>query len=103
METLTWTFGNSKSGAINLPDQRLTFRFDGETNRVELGNRVYDASQGNLFVVRLDQRWAPTVNQVAVTIRKHESLTEVMQEFKRALPTAADIQNATLHSQMPPK
>ena len=101
VETITWKLGDYQNGPLDLQDPHFTVQFDGGSNKVQIGNRVYDAMQGNLFVVWLDQKWEPRVKQVGITVVKQEPLCRVLEKFKQALPSENDVQAATLYSQMP--
>ena len=99
-ETLTWKLGNYKAGPFDLPDAHFEIHFDGKDNKIQIGGQSYDGGKGNLFVVWLDQKWKPRVKQVARTIKEQQSVAEILDEFKLALPSETDVQAAKLHSQV---
>jgi hypothetical protein len=95
-ETFGWILWDKENELPTGSKATFDVTYDGAKDRVFVGPRSYDLSQGNLFVVRLDEEWSPSVLQVEAVVSKRMSLEQVLQEFKRALPHHADVRKAAL-------
>jgi hypothetical protein len=79
--------GNSQSAE----SKSLTIGYDAMTRRVSVGSETYWLSEGNIFVIRLDDEWRPHVTQVEAVLDKAAVSEEVIEFFKRVLPDDEEV------------
>jgi hypothetical protein len=86
-ETLKWLCPSGPADVDQAYEAKsLTLTYEAITQRVTIGADSYWLAKGNLFVIRLDDRWRPHVTQLATIFSKAVEEHEVREIFKRALP-----------------
>jgi hypothetical protein len=72
--------------------------FDGGKKLVGLGRVDYPLESGNLFVVRFDDAWDLTIEQVGVKL-EHASFEQALAALKEAMPGDPMVQELTLEGE----
>ncbi|NIO39887.1 MAG: hypothetical protein GTO41_06655 [Burkholderiales bacterium] len=63
-ETLSWGAMQAKNDLNNTVEQALTYEYDGRKQKLKIASQSFSTSDGNRFVVLLDNKWTPTVYRV---------------------------------------
>jgi hypothetical protein len=84
-ERLTWRLAGDRETSLEI-------RFDGLKKVLSVGEESFPCDHSNLFLVRLDGHWKPTVTQLCTTITKQASPSETLATVKKCLPDDATIQ-----------
>ncbi|HBB94140.1 MAG TPA: hypothetical protein DC054_02005 [Blastocatellia bacterium] len=85
-EGLFWTVQkNPPDDYANGEEHSLEIRYHSLNNNVTVGKQTFNLSSGNLFVIRLDERWAPTVSQVSGHLTQRTTPDKVLKFFKSIL------------------
>ena len=85
-EGLFWTVQkNPPDDYANGEEHSLEIRYHSLDNNVMVGKETFNLSSGNLFVIRLDERWAPTVSQVSGHLTERTTPDKVLKFFKSIL------------------
>lgn len=74
---------------------RLTVTLDGAAKLVGLAGIEYKLESGNLFVVRFNEEWRATTEQIALHLNSI-SFDATLQAFKQASPDDKSIQELKL-------
>lgn len=85
-DTLKWLRLRAQGDSYQAEAKSLTIVYHALTQKISVGSDTYRLSKGNIFVVRLDEEWRPTVTQFEATLDKADESDEVVEFFKRALP-----------------
>jgi hypothetical protein len=65
-------------------ERQVALSYDAVWQTITFDSRTYHLSNGNLFVIRYDQKWQPTVTQLNATMNKPGPAEEI-HAFKSAL------------------
>jgi hypothetical protein len=63
-ETLSWGAMQAKNDLNNTVEQSLTYEYDGRKQKLKIASQSFSISDGNRFIVLLDNKWTPTVYRV---------------------------------------
>jgi hypothetical protein len=74
----------------------LEITFDALRNSVAVGDKTFELSNGNCFVIRITDNWTPTVSQIPAHFDKRGTSETVLEFFKAALRRDKTIQRLTL-------
>ena len=64
----------------------LTISYDAAHRTLRVNSQSFDVSRGNLFVIRLDDNWNATANQLPVILSRTLEPKDVLHAFKLAVP-----------------
>jgi hypothetical protein len=84
-ETLTWKLPGDKGASLEI-------RFDSLKKALIVGEKSFSTDRANLFLIRLDSSWKPTVSQLCAVITAQSSPSEILAAAKKCLPDDASIQ-----------
>jgi hypothetical protein len=84
-ERLTWKLPGNREVSLEI-------RFDGLKKTLSVGDRSFANERGNLFLVRLDGDWRPTVSQLCTMITAQQPPSAILAAVKKCLPDDAAIQ-----------
>jgi hypothetical protein len=85
-EGLFWTVQkNPPDDYANGEEHSLEIRYHSLDNNVTVGKETFNLSGGNLFVIRLDENWTPTVSQVSGRLTERATPDKVLKFFKSIL------------------
>ncbi len=101
-ETLTWQVGNWKTGPFDRPDLLLQLRYDGRRKVLTVGRDELPTADSNCFVVRLDDRWQPSVARVQLLISERLPLGVLIGRMRAAASDSPDVTSARLYSEVHP-
>ncbi len=97
-ETITWNV------QLNPPDDYqhgekhgLEIQYNSLTDDITVAGNTYNLSNGNLFIIRLDDKWAPIVSQLQATFNKRAEPERVLTFFKSVLRNDETIQSLELY------
>lgn len=85
-DTLKWLRLRGQGDDYQAESGSLTIVYHALTQKISVGSDTYRLAKGNVFVVRLDEGWRPTVTQIEATLDKATESDEVVELFKRVLP-----------------
>ncbi|MDQ3819025.1 MAG: hypothetical protein M3362_15300 [Acidobacteriota bacterium] len=77
-----WLVWNDKEGSYQ---PQLEIDYDAMWQTISVDSKSYKLSKGNLFVIRFDDAWKPTVTQLGITINIDASPEDLINTFKSAL------------------
>jgi hypothetical protein len=72
--------------AAQSKDYPLTLSYDAVHRTLTINSQSFDVSRGNLFVIRVDDNWDATANQLPVILSRTLEPKNVLHAFKLALP-----------------
>ena len=71
----------------------LTISYDAVHRTLTINSQSFDVSRGNLFVIRIDDNWNATANQLPVILSRTLEPKNVLHAFKLALPNDRLVQS----------
>ena len=71
----------------------LTISYDAVHRTLTINSQSFDVSRGNLFVIRVDDNWNVTANQLPVILSRSMEPKNVLHAFKLALPHDRPVQS----------
>jgi hypothetical protein len=80
-----WRAPNVEGMVSDLDGADLAVVYDALWQTITVESKTYHLANGNLFVIRYDQNWRPTVTQLNQTLNQRELDSEV-KAFKSLLP-----------------
>jgi hypothetical protein len=98
IEKVTWRIQkNPPHDYKDTTQKMLEIRYDALERVVIVGSQRFLLSEGNMFIIRLNEDWLPEVEQVAATFDKRADDEEVLKFFKHVLREDERIQKLELH------
>jgi len=97
VERLGWTV--QKNPPYNYADGEehlLEIRYHFLDNKITVGKESFNLSKGNLFIIRLDEKWLPTIFQVSGRLTERIPPDKVLKFFKSILRHDETIQRLEL-------
>ena len=85
-DTLKWLRLMRQGDSYQAEAKSLTIVYHALSQKISVGSDTYRLAKGNIFVVRLDEEWRPTVTQFEATLDKASESDKVVEFLKRALP-----------------
>jgi len=91
-----WSSASTTVGDEGPPRRSLRFTYRPNPERLEIGSENWKLRVGNVFLVRVDEQWRPTVQQLPLQM-KYETPREVLQAVQRLLPADKEIASLRLN------
>jgi hypothetical protein len=86
-DTLRWAWERDLGGGSReVGAESLTISYHGPSREVVVGSDTYSLSGGNLFVIRLDDRWQPRVTQLRTGFNQIDGFEGARRLVKHAFP-----------------
>jgi len=96
-ELFEWSLGSWQSAGSDREEKRhLELGFDGTEGILTVGRERFITSKGNFFLVRLDESWEPSTQQLNIYVGQRLNYPEVLSQFKAALKENTAVQSLAL-------
>lgn len=102
-EVLTWRLQkNPPNDYRNVEEKRLELKYHPLEKTLTVGSQTFQLARGNLFIVRLNDEWLPTAEQIPAHFEEDMESQRVLDQkvldfFKSALPDEQEIQKLELY------
>ena len=97
IERLSWTVQKyPPDDYANGEEHSLEIQYNFIDKSITVGKKTFRLSNGNLFVIRLDEKWLPTVSQVSARLTERTTPDKVLKFFKSVLRHDKTIQRLEL-------
>ena len=97
LATVNWTIQlNPPDDYKNTDKKELEIRHNVVAKTVTVGSERFGLSNGNLFIIRLNDDWLPASTQIRAQLTGPAERKEVLESFKSALPGDEVIQKLQL-------
>ena len=97
-EIVSWVIQkNPPNDYKNKEEKTLELKFHGLEKTLIVGSETFALSNGNIFIIRLDENWLPTVTQIPNSFYKRAEDKEVLEFIKSVLKDDAAIQKLELY------
>src|SRR5918911_1110527 len=96
-ETITWKLQkNTPNDYKNTEEKSLEIKYHALDRTVSIGSETFSISNGNLFVIRLNGSWIPTITQIPAHFDERAEEQGVLDFFKSVLREDDSIQKLEL-------
>ncbi|MDT5124122.1 MAG: hypothetical protein QOC96_3604 [Acidobacteriota bacterium] len=94
---VTWTLRkNLSTSNPQTEEKRLEIEYDVIKNTINIGSEVFPLTQGNMFIIRMSEKWSPIVTQINAHLNEQVGDQKVLDYYKSILSSDETIQKIEL-------
>jgi hypothetical protein len=96
-EAVIWSLQKEpEANGPNMREKRLEMKYNAIGKTLSVGTKEFSLTEGNLFIIHMNDSWRPTVMQVDYFMDEQTEGQKVLDYFKSVFPQDGVIQNLKL-------